>query len=159
MATPDANFGSDLSLENDIALIGASGGYDDSLHHCGSAYVFRYDGASWLEEQKIFPRKRIAGDYFGVSVALAGNTALVGSYGSSHVPGCGLCLRAQRRHLDPNAAVAGQRRRRWRLLRRRGSRSLAKLPPSVPTAMTMQVIPQVRPMCFATTARGSRSRS
>jgi hypothetical protein len=69
-------FGSAVAVSGDTALIGAEG--DDPS---GAAYVFTRTGVNWAQQTKlkasddssIFSR-------FGGSVALSGNTALVGAY-------------------------------------------------------------------------------
>ena len=55
----------------------------------GSAYVFRYNGLMWAEEQKLTASNGAAGDEFGVSVAVAGDTIVVGADGgqASTFPG------------------------------------------------------------------------
>ena len=45
------------------------------LAYLGSAYMF----ATWGEQQTLFPPVRAAYDYFGTSVAVSGDTAVVGS--------------------------------------------------------------------------------
>jgi hypothetical protein len=69
-------FGSSVSVSGDVALIGAYN--DDSAR--GAAYVFRWDGAVWLEEQKLLAGNASAGDGFGSSVSVSGDVALVGAY-------------------------------------------------------------------------------
>ncbi len=46
----------------------------------GSAYVFELDGASWIETQEIHPEEGAANDYFGYSVSIDGDKALVGAF-------------------------------------------------------------------------------
>ena len=70
-------FGSSVSLSGDRALMGALGHYLDS----GSAYVFDYDGLNWTQSAKLTQDNVVVADYFGVSVSLSGNRALVGAYG------------------------------------------------------------------------------
>ena len=70
-------FGSSVSLSGDRALMGALGHYLDS----GSAYVFDYDGLNWTQSDKLTQDNVVVADYFGVSVSLSGNHALVGAYG------------------------------------------------------------------------------
>ncbi len=69
------SFGTSVSLSGDAALIGAFG--DDGQR--GSAYVFRFDGTSWVEEQKLTSSEREGGDAYGFSVSLLGTLALVGA--------------------------------------------------------------------------------
>ena len=44
------NFGCSVSINGDTAVIGAKWD-DDNGGSSGSAYVFRYDGNSWVDEQ------------------------------------------------------------------------------------------------------------
>ncbi len=67
------SFGISVSLEGDVALIGAPG----SDNH-GAAYMYRHDGSRWLEEQKLTPSKW-GEDDFGFSVSLSGDRALIGA--------------------------------------------------------------------------------
>ena len=59
------------------------GAYDDDVGangSQGSAYVFTRSGGVWTEQQKLTASDGAASDYFGASVALSGDTALVGAY-------------------------------------------------------------------------------
>ncbi len=79
--SPDS-FGQSVALHGDRALIGAY--FDDSL--TGSAYVFEYDGSSWVETQKLTASDAETSDGFGVSVALEGDAALIGAFQKSATP-------------------------------------------------------------------------
>jgi hypothetical protein len=71
-------FGSALSLTDDCAITGAPG--DDD--HTGSAYVYRKESLSWLQEQKLTAGAEGAcGDEFGASVSIQKNLAAVGAPG------------------------------------------------------------------------------
>ena len=70
------NFGYSVALSGDTALIGAN--QDDDK---GSAYVFIRSGTSWSQQAKLVAGDRALYDYFGCSVALFGDTALIGAYG------------------------------------------------------------------------------
>jgi hypothetical protein len=72
-------FGRSVSLYGDVALVGADGDSDNGTNS-GSAYVFRYNGISWIEEAKLTASDGAAGDSFGFSVSLFGDRALVGAY-------------------------------------------------------------------------------
>jgi parallel beta-helix repeat protein len=77
---PDDHFGSSVGISGDAIVIGAH--YDDDNGSgSGSAYVFRYDGATWMEEAKLLPSDGAAGDDFGFTVAISGDTALIGAPG------------------------------------------------------------------------------
>jgi len=65
-----------VSLDGDTALIGAFGDYN----YQGSAYVFTRTGTTWTQQQKLLASDGITNDYFGYSVAIDGDTALIGAY-------------------------------------------------------------------------------
>ena len=72
-------FGVSVSLAGDRALIGAS--RDDTLAgDAGAAYVFeRQADGTWLEVQKLLAGDGAVGPFFGRSVALSGDCALIGA--------------------------------------------------------------------------------
>ena len=72
-------FGSDVSISGDVALVGASQD-DDAGTNSGSAYFFDRDHGgenAWGQVTKIVGAA--AGDFFGSSVDLEGDLAIVGS--------------------------------------------------------------------------------
>ncbi len=73
-------FGEFVSISADVAVIGAHND-DDNGSGSGSAYIFRYDGMDWVEEAKLLPSDGAPDDYFGRSVAISGNTAVIGANG------------------------------------------------------------------------------
>jgi hypothetical protein len=75
-------FGQSVSISGSVALIGATRD-DDNGFWAGSAYVFRYDGGTgaWIEEEKLLASDGGVQDYFGHSVSIDGDVALVGAYG------------------------------------------------------------------------------
>jgi hypothetical protein len=72
-------FGHSVSLSEDTALVGA---YldDDAGHGSGSAYVFVRSGTTWREQAKLTATDAAEGDEFGRSVALSGDTAVLGAW-------------------------------------------------------------------------------
>jgi hypothetical protein len=76
----DDYFGASVSLSANVAIVGAYGD-DDKGSHSGSAYVFRWDGTDWEQEQKLLASDGAAFDGFGGSVSISGNVALVGAPG------------------------------------------------------------------------------
>ncbi len=80
-------FGYSVAISGQLLVGGAP--FDEespNSQHSGSAYVFRYNGSNWVEEQKLIGDDVVAGDNFGYSVAISGDTILVGSpksYGST----------------------------------------------------------------------------
>ncbi len=75
---PGDNFGLAVSLNGDHAIIGAP---DDDANgeDSGSAYIFKKQGATWGEQQKLVPGDGEAGDHFGSSLSISGDYAIVGA--------------------------------------------------------------------------------
>jgi hypothetical protein len=74
------NFGYSVSISGDLAIVGAA--YDDDKgDYSGSAYIFRWDGTSWSQQQKLTASDGAAWDYFGWSVSISGDLAIVGAWG------------------------------------------------------------------------------
>jgi len=71
------NFGISVSLSGDRAIVGASGD-DDNGSDSGSVYVFHCAGSIWIEEQKVTDPDGAENDYYGSSVSLSGDCAIVG---------------------------------------------------------------------------------
>jgi len=76
----DDQLGISVALEGDTALVGT---VHDSDHgtHSGSAYVFVRGGTRWTQQAKLTAADGVELDQFGISVAVSGDTALVGAYG------------------------------------------------------------------------------
>jgi hypothetical protein len=76
------DFGHSVSLSGDTALVGARFD-DDTVERSGSAYVFLRDGAgNWSQQAKLTAADASRSDFFGDSVSLSGDTALVGALGA-----------------------------------------------------------------------------
>jgi hypothetical protein len=82
-AQAGAGFGWSVSVDGDVAVVGAR--WDDHAgSESGSAYVFYRDqgGAdSWGQVAKLVASDAAAEDYFGYSVAVSGDIAVVGAWG------------------------------------------------------------------------------
>lgn len=78
-STPSSyeHFGSALALDGDLAVVGAYGGPGELFR--GTAYVFRYDGASWGQEAVLVGSQSVAGDFFAAAVAVSGDRVLCGA--------------------------------------------------------------------------------
>lgn len=77
-------FGTSVALSGDTAVVGALG--DDSpAADAGSAYVFVRTGTTWTQQAKLTASDQAANDRFGVSVAISGDTIVVGA-GSDDSP-------------------------------------------------------------------------
>ena len=68
-------FGISVAIYGNYSVIGAR---DDDAGR-GSAYVFKRDGYSWVQEQKLLASDGVASDWFGISVAIYGDFIFVGA--------------------------------------------------------------------------------
>eukprot|EP00729_Bicosta_minor_P004642 gene4642-7883_t len=75
-------FGRSVAISGSTAVVGAYEDNDGGTNS-GSAYVFQTSdgGATWTEVAKLVASDAASFDYFGYSVAISGNTAVVGAYG------------------------------------------------------------------------------
>jgi len=73
-------FGRAVSISGNVSVVGAHRD-DDNGASSGSAYVYRYDGTNWVQEAKLLASDGEHHDYFGGSVAIAGDTIVIGAYG------------------------------------------------------------------------------
>ncbi len=71
-------FGFSVAIAGDIAVVGAQGD-DENGDESGAAYVFTRSDAGWSQEAKLTANDAEAGDQFGGSIALFGETILVGA--------------------------------------------------------------------------------
>lgn len=82
-------FGWRVSMDNDIAIIGAvtEGDFGDGFAElAGAAYIFERDKkGQWIEQQKLIASDRWAYDAFGYAVHVSGDYAVVGAKGESIV--------------------------------------------------------------------------
>ena len=79
-------FGGSVALSGDTIVMGARGD-DDAGNQSGSAYVFVRSGSTWNEQAKLTASDAEGGDNFGYSVALSGDTAVVGAWIDDHAGG------------------------------------------------------------------------
>ena len=75
-------FGKSVAIDGDTVVVAAYGD-DDAGDRSGSVYVFRTTdgGATYGQVAKLTASDAAAGDFFGASVAVAGDTVLVGASG------------------------------------------------------------------------------
>ncbi len=78
-------FGNSIAISGDRIVIGASRNDDacPSTINCdsGSAYVFVRQGGVWTQQQKLTAADAAVSDLFGASVAISGDTIVVGASG------------------------------------------------------------------------------
>ncbi len=86
MITPSGVFSDDafanrVSLADANTLVAGAHNDDDFGPQTGSAFVFRFDGSSWVQTGPFYANDRAIGDNFGWSVCADGNRAIIGAIG------------------------------------------------------------------------------
>ena len=81
---PGDLFGYSVAISGDTALIGAYGN-DDLAPDAGAAYIFVRSGISWIQQAKLTSSDAQQFDHFGASVAIDGDTALIGAFGKDNL--------------------------------------------------------------------------
>ncbi|MBK8430763.1 MAG: FG-GAP repeat protein [Chloroflexi bacterium] len=71
-------FGLAVSISGETAVVGAYGDDDDGVDS-GSAYVFVRSGTNWSQQAKLTASDAIVQQTFGTSVAVSGDTAVIGA--------------------------------------------------------------------------------
>ena len=85
-------FGASVAISGDTVVVGAYGEdsaasgvngnqADNSASSSGAAYIFVRSGSTWTQQAYLKASNTGANDFFGVSVAISGNTIVVGAYG------------------------------------------------------------------------------
>ena len=72
-------FGGTLKMSGNYAIAGAPR-KDGAGRNSGAAYIFTRRGTEWIEQAKLVASDETRGDYFGISVAIDGDTVLVGAH-------------------------------------------------------------------------------
>ncbi|HSN61865.1 MAG TPA: hypothetical protein VLR49_13075, partial [Ferruginibacter sp.] len=74
-----AGFGTRVSISGNFAIIGAPRYGATGLLNMGVAYIFNKTSGGWKQVARLAARDSAAGDYFGGSVAISGDYAIVGT--------------------------------------------------------------------------------
>jgi len=77
--TANANFGFSVSISGNTAVVGANGAVVGGINQ-GAAYVFTGSGSAWAQAAELTASDGTANAHFGISVAISGNTIVVGAY-------------------------------------------------------------------------------
>jgi len=83
VATSD-NFGYDVSISGDYAIVGAMYEDPNGIDAAGAAYIFTRSGGTWTQQAKLTASDASAGDNFGWSVDIDGDTVIVGAYAETN---------------------------------------------------------------------------
>jgi hypothetical protein len=112
-AQADDLFGRSVAFSGDTIVVGApgeDGGAGDPHQEAGAAYVFDRDQGgpgNWGQAVVLHASDGETEDWFGTSVAVSGDTVLVGAYGEDGGPGnphpeCGAAYIFEREHGGPD---------------------------------------------------------
>jgi hypothetical protein len=86
-STPQAlaAFGSSVAIEGDRMVVGAHLENGPVAQDQGAAYVFVRSGSAWTEEARLTANDPQANAEFGISVAIQGDTIIVGTWGANGI--------------------------------------------------------------------------
>lgn len=73
------HFGDSVFINGDIIAIGASYVTTNGHNDAGAAFTFQYDGTDWRRRNSLRASEASPTDYFGFSIAIDGNSIVVGS--------------------------------------------------------------------------------
>ena len=73
------NFGNSVSISGNFAIIGAFADNVGVNADQGAAYIFFFNGLTWVQFQKLTAIDGASGDLFGIDVSISGNYAIVGA--------------------------------------------------------------------------------
>ena len=76
--TPNGNFGWHLAYDGEYAVVGAHNDYHQA-RDSGSAYVYKREGDTWIQQAKLIPFDGAENTHFGLAVSVSGGYALIGS--------------------------------------------------------------------------------
>lgn len=76
-------FGFATSIDGNNAIVSATQHDVGTNSNQGCVYFYRHNGSNWVLQQKVIDPVGMAGEYFGQSVSIDGNWAVVGATGGS----------------------------------------------------------------------------
>ena len=77
---PQVHFGESVAISGSYAIVGAPTADNGGAFNTGAAYIFADDGhGNWSQTAKLLASNGLSYDIFGSSVAIDGNTAIVGA--------------------------------------------------------------------------------
>jgi hypothetical protein len=71
-------FGYAFAISGDYAIVGAYQNSENNIKS-GAVYIFKRDGDTWVQMQKLVADDAENIDYFGISVSISGNYVIVGA--------------------------------------------------------------------------------
>jgi len=79
VGSENAIFGNSVALNGTTIVVGAEGATNNSVQS-GAAYVFARSNGVWTQQALLLSSDADSGDYFGCSVSVDGDTAVIGAY-------------------------------------------------------------------------------
>ena len=76
---PGDTFGVSVAIDGNTVVVGATGSDPDDISNAGAAYIFVREGVNWIQKAKLLASDPVPDDNFGSSVAIEGDTILVGA--------------------------------------------------------------------------------
>ena len=73
-------WGRSVAISGDYAIVGAKGWNSDAGKNTSVAYIFKSDGSSWVQQQKLEPEDVTANPSYFSSVAISGDYAIIGCH-------------------------------------------------------------------------------
>jgi hypothetical protein len=80
-------FGNSVAASGDTMIVGVPGDNTPAGEDAGAVYVYTRSGLSWSEQQRLTAPDGAPGQQFGASVALSGDTLVVGALYGESAPG------------------------------------------------------------------------
>ena len=80
-AADSDHFGSDVAMSWPWIIVGAQHKDVGANASQGQAYLFKFNGSTWIQKQIITGSDGLVNDQFGVSVSIAGDYAIIGAQG------------------------------------------------------------------------------
>lgn len=77
-------FGTSVAIYGDTIIVGAQQDDHAGGAQSGSAYIFVRSGGVWSQQAKLTASDAAANDFFGISVALFKDTAVIGAFNDDH---------------------------------------------------------------------------
>jgi FG-GAP repeat len=76
---PNDEFGWSVATDGDTVVVGTWQDDNGTIENQGSVYIFTRSGANWIQQQKLTASDGERNDQFGYSVAISGDTLVVGA--------------------------------------------------------------------------------
>jgi hypothetical protein len=79
-------FGDAVAVDGNRIIVGSPYDSLNTIEYNGSAYIFAFNGTAWVQEQKIYNPFNGVREFFGESVDISGDMAIIGAYQADDGP-------------------------------------------------------------------------